>query len=1101
MKHRSSALAGVALVFLSWAGADLAFGQPAPSGSREFPVGSLKGLSDLPTGQFRSRLEQLPAPAQERAVQWLRSFHFTEQDLNSLHADSEGGICYICRFTPPNVPPAAEPGTQTPPIGQAAVPVSPFPAGLKFHSRPGAPNVLFINFSGETVANTAWNTEINRTQIPAVAFSTDADRTTFSDAEQLAIKRIWQRMAEDYAPFNIDVTTERPATFGTRTAMALITRSTDANGAANPFSTAGGVAYVNVFGSASYATYRPAWIYHDNLGNVESYIAEAASHEVGHNLGLSHDGRTDGLEYYGGHGSGDISWGPLMGTGYDRNVSQWSKGEYYRASNTEDDLAMIAGKIAYRADDHGNTAGTATALVLSGGTNVVSTTPENDPANTNTVNKGVFERGTDVDVFSFVTGSGQVSLNAKPWIMPAGTRGGNLDVRLGLYNEAGILLLTNNPALQTTALIQTNLIQGRYYLHVRNSEAGSPLSATPTGYTAYGSLGQYFLSGYVVAASNFVVAPLAVLQAADITQPGQGTYQFTVSYSDDVGINVSTIGSNDVRVIGPNGYDRSAQFVSVNVAGNGTPRVATYAVQPPTGAAWLPADNGAYTVWMQTNQVGDIEGAWVPAGQLGQFNVNVAAVLYSANMDTDPGWTLEPQWQYGTPAYGSAGPAAGFTGTKIIAYNLSGNYANNLAAKYATTPQINCAGSSSTTLRFKRWLRVKVGDTVSIQASTNGTAWVSIWSNPGAVSDTAWQQVQYPIPAAMAGSPTLRLRWSLASNQSQTEIGWNLDDVELIGDGTIDTTPPAALLSVANLSTGGSPSHSCSVTYTDDSGVRLASLGATDLVVTGPNGFSNLVDFVGADLPADGSPITGIYSIAAPGGSWESTDNGTYEIVLLEDAVEDIRSNTTPRTVLGSFTVAITVRLTVTVNNLLWGSVSPTNGAFLPGSSVQLLAAPAQYYRFSQWSGGISATNNPLTIVLQTNTSLLAIFSEVFTTNYPTPHWWLASNGYTNNFENAVVQLGANRMPLWQSYIAGLNPNDPQSQLLLSGRLATTGSGVVLNWNTVTSRVYTVWSGTNLFNDLAPLAGASDLPWTINSITNTDAAVSQKLYRLQVKKP
>jgi hypothetical protein len=51
-----------------------------------------------------------------------------------------------------------------------------------------------------------------------------------------------------------------------------------------------------------------------------------------------------------------------------------------------------------------------------------------------------------------------------------------------------------------------------------------------------------------------------------------------------------------------------------------------------------------------------------------------------------PGWTLEPQWQYGVPAYGSGGPSSGHTGTKIIGYNLSGNYANNLSAKYATTP-------------------------------------------------------------------------------------------------------------------------------------------------------------------------------------------------------------------------------------------------------------------------------------------------------------------------------------------------------------------------------------------------------------------------------
>jgi len=99
--------------------------------------------------------------------------------------------------------------------------------------------VLYLNFTGETVTNTQWNTDLGRTTIPAMAFSSDSDFTTFSDAEQVIIKRVWQRVAEDYSPFNIDVTTERPATLGTRTAVAVITRNTDANSDPNPYNTSG----------------------------------------------------------------------------------------------------------------------------------------------------------------------------------------------------------------------------------------------------------------------------------------------------------------------------------------------------------------------------------------------------------------------------------------------------------------------------------------------------------------------------------------------------------------------------------------------------------------------------------------------------------------------------------------------------------------------------------------------------------------------------------------------------------------------------------------------------------------------------------------------
>lgn len=473
-------------------------GSPRP---REFVPGRMSQLEEIPAGRLRTRLDRLSTTARDRALETLRNFHFTELDLNSLETDSEGGIFYVDMFPPApsdtGVDGTAALDPSEPVVAQAAVPVSPFPASLAFHSKPGAANVIYLNFAGESVTNTAWNTSLSRTQILAVAFSTDTDFTSFSDAEQTAIQRAWLRVAEDYAPFNVDVTTERPATLGSTVAMALITRNTDANNNANPSSAAGGVAYVSVFGNGSYPYYRPAWIYYNNLGNNESYIAEAASHELGHNLGLSHDGKTDGTEYYGGHGTGDISWGPIMGTGYGRNVSEWSKGDYYLANNTQDDLATIASRIPSRTDDHGDTPAAATPLVITGGTNIVSTRPDTDPSNLNPANKGILERNTDLDVFSFITGNGPVNLTVNPWTMPSGTRGGNVDLLLELRDTSGLLIMTNNPSSQTLAQIQTTLSVGKYYLYIRNTGTGDPLASTPAGYTAYGSIGQYFISGYL----------------------------------------------------------------------------------------------------------------------------------------------------------------------------------------------------------------------------------------------------------------------------------------------------------------------------------------------------------------------------------------------------------------------------------------------------------------------------------------------------------------------------------------------------------------------------------------------------------------------------
>src|SRR5438552_15162569 len=108
-----------------------------------------------------------------------------------------------------------------------------------------------------------------------------------------------------------------------------------------------------------------------------------------------------------------------MGVGYYREVSQWSKGEYANANNTEDDLAIMQYYgISYRADDHGNTIGTATPLT---GPDIMAS--------------GVIEKRGDVDMFSFQTGAGTNSftVNTSP-------RGLNHDISLILIDCTGRLV-------------------------------------------------------------------------------------------------------------------------------------------------------------------------------------------------------------------------------------------------------------------------------------------------------------------------------------------------------------------------------------------------------------------------------------------------------------------------------------------------------------------------------------------------------------------------------------------------------------------------------------------------------------------------------------
>jgi hypothetical protein len=266
----------------------------------------------------------------------------------------------------------------------------------------------------------------------------------------------------------------------------------------------GGVAYRNSF---NYSSDTPTFVFEDNLGNGhDKYTAEAISHEVGHTLGLAHDG-TSSTGYYTGHGGGETGWAALMGVGYYQNLTQWSKGEYSGANNTEDDLSKITSLngFGYRADDVGNTAGSAATLFVSGG--IVE-------------DSGIIERNTDVDVFVFSTGAGTLSFQG----LVAG-RGANLDLLLELYDASGQLVASANPYGQLNASFSATVQAGVYYLHVSGTGEGDPLG---TGYTDYGSLGSYRLSGSIIESNETFPSYLSITPAnVNLSEGNSGTTAFT----------------------------------------------------------------------------------------------------------------------------------------------------------------------------------------------------------------------------------------------------------------------------------------------------------------------------------------------------------------------------------------------------------------------------------------------------------------------------------------------------------------------------------------------------------------------------------------------
>ncbi|MCO8122461.1 hypothetical protein NHH03_12000 [Stieleria sp. TO1_6] len=379
---------------------------------------------------------------------------------------------------------------------QQPLQTSPFSLDQTFllNSRPDSNFTIYLDFDGHTTVGTSWNSGYGMAEIEHPNYWGGSGPIT-SNSQLELIQKIWQVVAEDFAPFDVNVTTAEPrdlddlryggsqdTRWGTR---AVMTKDTFADCGC------GGHAYLGAFDDPQD---EPALIYNGGLGAG----SETVSHEVGHQLGLHHDG-FGSKTYYSGHGSGATGWGPIMGSPFSKQITQWNNGDYFNATNSDDDdLAIITRSVnfPYVPDDHADDRLSATAL------------KESDTIDVSAL--GIIENNDDVDWFRFSTAAGSVSLyvdalDYKP----------NLDVWAGLYDSTGAFVAESNPADDPSAAFDNiTLDAGDYFLKIdgvaRDVVYDSALDAvvepdptpyslaSPQGYSDYGSLGQYLVHGTVV---------------------------------------------------------------------------------------------------------------------------------------------------------------------------------------------------------------------------------------------------------------------------------------------------------------------------------------------------------------------------------------------------------------------------------------------------------------------------------------------------------------------------------------------------------------------------------------------------------------------------
>ncbi len=356
--------------------------------------------------------------------------------------------------------------------------------------------VLYLDFDGEVVIGTAWNSSTSNPTINALP-------STLSPAVML---NIWKRMSEDYIPFDVNVTTD-VAKFNAATSTSRMRIVFTPSSSWYP-SSVGGVAYLNSFTWGGNPD-TPCWVFENMLGYSGKNCAEAGSHEGGHTLSLKHQSTWNTscaktAEYNGGLGSGVTSWAPIMGVGYSKNVTIWHNGTN---SNTCTTIQFDHGSngitgaayLNYTLDDVGNTLATGKTL------------------NTNTVllvDSGMITTPTDVDVFKFsICNSRYMTFNVKPWALDTNAGSydaANLDIRFQLFNATtSASLAIDTPLAKLNTLVGMNLPAGSYYFVIDGGGSAN--------YSDYGSLGRY----YMRITSNNVPSILSAFNAPATLCSGQ----------------------------------------------------------------------------------------------------------------------------------------------------------------------------------------------------------------------------------------------------------------------------------------------------------------------------------------------------------------------------------------------------------------------------------------------------------------------------------------------------------------------------------------------------------------------------------------------------
>jgi hypothetical protein len=728
-------------------------------------------------------------------------------------------------------------------------------------SRSSAFAKLYLDFDGDTT--TSWGTYSPGT---TPAYDADGNASSFNETELANITEIWQRVAEKYSPFNLDVTTIDPGNLNDNQTLHIVIGGNGAWAGSG----LGGTAYTGGFSSPS--SPNTVFVFSSNLGNGNpSATAENSAHEAGHGFGLRHQNHYSGSSFLAEYNPGDAQRAPIMGESKYSARGLWWLGPttVFESPVIQDDLAILAHSnngFGYRPDDHGGGWADKSAFSVSGATLNAA---------------GVIERTVDVDSFGFTTTGGSVSFTAA-----VAQFGPMLDLSIAVQDSSGNVLASSATSSLGESL-SVSVAAGTYRLVVYSA-------------ANYGDIGQYTISGILPASEGTPPVanpggPYAVNEGGSVALSGSSSTGTGLTYTWDLDGD-GVYGETSAGATRGAETGATPTFSAAGLDGTSSRtvslRVTDSEARTSTATAMINVANVAPALTISGNNSVN-EGA--------TYTLNLSKS--DPGLDTISQWVIN--WGDGNSQTVTGNPASvahdyGDNGSYTIsatATDEDGTYsANTKAVTVANVvPTLAISGNAS--------VLQDASYTLNFSSSDPGSDTISQWTINWGDGNT---QVVTGNPSTATHIFTAAGEYSITATATDEDGTYAAAAPVSVNVFVLQTsTPTATVGTLPPITANGDGTYSFNVTYGGTYAIVRASIDATDVRVTGPGGFQQLAELVSVSSASDATPLTATYRITIPGSMWTEAHNGDYTIALQAGQVRDIYNTYALAATLGSFNVTV----------------------------------------------------------------------------------------------------------------------------------------------------------------------------------------------------